>query len=197
VFEVSEEKLDRLGQMEKRLSSIAGRDPADAVHEIVLELFGFDYDYVPVLRGKREGLTNREILSEELRKLPALTMEHVCPLLLHLFGTNLEGIVSIEKAPISIRSKDNWVKRHRGDLVMITGGHEDLEVLVTPTEEFMTVNGNEFLPEDLLKRLINIGYQNRDGHAFYADPEGEPVSDDFKTLTIRTITEYFEEHPHR
>ncbi|MCW1928121.1 hypothetical protein [Bhargavaea beijingensis] len=193
---MTERKLNRIDEMEKRLAAIGDRDPAEAVHDIVQDLFGFDYDRVPVLRGKREGLTNQEILLAELKKLPSLTADHLCPLLLHLFGTNLKGIVSIEEAPISIRSKENWVKRHDGDLVMITGGYEDLDVLVAPTEEFMTVNGDEYLPDKLLDRLIAIGYVNRNGHAFYADPEGKPVSDDFKTLTIRTITEYFEENPY-
>ncbi|EMR07339.1 hypothetical protein C772_00355 [Bhargavaea cecembensis DSE10] len=194
---MAEKRPNRLDELETRLAAIGGRNPADAVHEIIKDLFGFDYDIVPVLRGKKEGLTNRELLAEELEKLPSLTVGHLCPLLLRMFGTNLEGIVSIERSPISIRSKENWVKRHDGDLVMITGGYEDLDVLVTPTEEFMTVNGNEYLPEDLLDRLIEIGYENRDGHAFYADPEGKPVTDDFKTLTIRTITEYFDAHPYQ
>ncbi|MFC7365076.1 MULTISPECIES: hypothetical protein [Bhargavaea] len=197
VDEVTDRKLNRMDEMERRLAAIGDRDVGDAVHDIVQELFGFDYDVVPVLRGRKEGLTNREMLSEELRKLPALDVEHLCPLLLHMFGTNLQGIVSIEQSRISIRSKENWVKRHEGDLVMITGGFEDLDVLVTPTEEFMTVNGNEYLPEELLMRLIEIGYENRNGHAFYADPEGRPVADDFKTMTIRTITEYFDENPYQ
>lgn len=192
---MNEKKRNRLDEMEKRLAAIGDSEPADVVHDIVQDLFGFDYDYVPILRGKKDGLTNREMLSAELEKLPSLTVEHLCPLLLHMFGTNLEGIVNIEQSPISIRSKENWVKRHQGDLVMITGGYEDLDVLVTPTEEFMTVNGNEYLPAELLERLIRIGYENRNGHAFFADPEGKPVPDEFKTRTILTITEYFDEHP--
>lgn len=76
---------------------------------------------------------------------------------------------------------------------MITGGYEDLDILITPTEEYMTVNGCEYLPDELIDQLIQIGYINRDGHAFYVSPDGKPVPDAFKTETIQTIIGYFEE----
>ncbi|WP_040228471.1 hypothetical protein [Bhargavaea cecembensis] len=189
---------DRIQQLEDRLERMYGNDLDSAAEEICLavkDLFGFDYHRIPVLIEKREDVANCEFLAEKLKELPELTAEHVCPLLLRLFGTNLEGIVAMEKAPISIRSKENWVKRHDGDLVMITGGHRDLDVIVSPTEAYMTVTGNERLPDELLDLLVEIGFERRDGHAFHEEPDGKPVPVEFKTATIRTITDYFEEHP--
>ncbi|MET3575207.1 hypothetical protein ACFFIY_08990 [Bhargavaea ullalensis] len=189
---------DRIQLLDETLAGLDGKDRMAASEEIcraVKELFGFDYHRIPILLEVDEEQSNCSVLAEELKNLPALTGEHVRPLLLRMFGTNLDGIVAIEKAPVSIRSKDNWVKRHDGDLVMITGGYRDLDVVVSPTDEFVTVTGNEHLSEELIRRLESIGYVKRDGHAFYEDPEGKPIPVDFKTKTIATITEYFEEFP--
>ena len=195
---MSTEEKDRIQLLEERLERLDEHDRMAAAEEIfaaVNELFGFDYHRIPVLLEYRADLSNCGILAAELEKLPALTGEHVRPLLLKMFGTNLDGIVAIEKAPISIRSKDNWVKRHEGDLVMITGGYRDLDVVVSPTEAFVTVTGCERLPDELIRRLEQIGYVERDGHAYHEEPDGQPIPVEFKTETIMAITRYFEEFP--
>ncbi|WP_343063238.1 hypothetical protein [Halobacillus locisalis] len=112
-----------------------------------------------------------------------------------IFGVNLDGISSLEKAGISLFSKEQWIMQSEKDLFAVYTGVTDVDVYILPTEYFTEQTGLTTLPEALQERLKAIGYSyNEDvGGYYYAEPNGESVPDAFKGQTLGTLAGFIQE----
>ncbi|MFC0524445.1 hypothetical protein ACFFGV_12795 [Pontibacillus salicampi] len=113
-----------------------------------------------------------------------------------IFGTNLDGISSLEGSGVSIYSKGQWITHYQTDLFVVHTGITDIEVWVYPTEYFQKQTGLTELPTELKHKLKALGFYYNDelGTLYYKDPNDTSVPDDFKGQTLGIIIDYIKEY---
>ncbi|MDG5473287.1 hypothetical protein P6709_16165 [Jeotgalibacillus sp. ET6] len=114
-----------------------------------------------------------------------------------IFGINLDGISGLEKARVSLYSKNQWISQTDRDLFVVHTGKGDVDVWVYPTAYFTEHTGETTLPQVLQEKLTALGfaYNSQLDAFYYANHENVSVPDAFKGQTmgavISTIAEYY------
>lgn len=121
---------------------------------------------------------------------------HIRALINDIFGVNLDGISQLEKAGISIWSKEQWILHSDKDLFEVRTGSTDVDVYIVPTNYFIEQTGLTELPESLQESLTTIGYWYNDeiGAYYYEEPNGNSVPDSFKGQTLGTLAQYIQKN---
>lgn len=103
-----------------------------------------------------------------------------------IFGTNLDGISSLENSGIGLFSKGQWINQSNEDLFVVHTSDDDVDVKIYPTDYFKKRTGLDELPSELQDSLKELGYYFNEeiGAYYYADPDGQSVSDSFKGQTL-------------
>ncbi|KIL47115.1 hypothetical protein [Jeotgalibacillus campisalis] len=106
-----------------------------------------------------------------------------------VFGINLDGISGLEKARVSLYSKNQWITQTDRDLVVVHTGRGDVDVWIYPTAYFKEKTGLQELPPVLQEKLKALGFTyNEQLDAFYyANDKGVSVSDAFKGQTMGAV----------
>ena len=106
------------------------------------------------------------------------------------FRCNLDGIDSLEKARISLYSKNQWIIQSDRDLFVVHTGTGDVDVKVFPTDFFTEQTGLTDLPNDLQQSLISLGYSfnQQVGSYSFSNPTGLAIPDAFKGQTMGAIS---------
>ncbi|MFV2047970.1 hypothetical protein ACEWK1_11400 [Metabacillus sp. YM-086] len=109
-----------------------------------------------------------------------------------IFGTNLDGISTLENSGIGLFSKGQWINQSSEDLFVVHTSDDDVDVKIYPTDYFKNRTGLDELPSELQESLIELGYYYNEeiGAYYYADPDGQSVPDFFKGQTLGLLTKY-------
>lgn len=109
-----------------------------------------------------------------------------------IFGTNLDGISSLENSRIGLFSKGQWINQSSEDLFVVHTSDDDVDVKIYPTEYFKKRTGLDELPSELQESLKKLGfYFNEEiGAYYYAEPNGQSVPDSFKGQTLGLLTRF-------
>ncbi|MFD2215055.1 hypothetical protein [Metabacillus endolithicus] len=109
-----------------------------------------------------------------------------------IFGTNLDGISTLENSGIGLFSKGQWINQSSEDLFVVHTSDDDVDVKIYPTDYFKKRTGLDELPSDLQDSLKELGYYfNKEiGAYYYADPHGQSVPDSFKGQTLGLLIGY-------
>ncbi len=195
-------KTTKVEMMDKHINTYEGKINSSELHSIVKTIFGFDLDKMPILAKeiaeplKEHALTgytiplSRIVMDTFLKKLGKdVTPENIRKIINQIFGTNLEGISSLEGAKISLFSKGQWITRNNKDLFEVHTGIGDIDVWIIPSKYLTEQTGLEELPTELKQSLDSIGYYYDEaiGSYYYSNPTGKAVPDDFKGQTIGAI----------
>ncbi|WP_079477620.1 hypothetical protein [Halobacillus salinus] len=161
-------------------------------------------DYIT--EGVEASLKHKEVDVLELPKVKIMDLylksvdgdlpgAEVRVLINDIFGINLDGISRLEKAGISLWSKEQWIMHSDHDLFEVRTGRTDVDVYIVPTDYFTEQTGLTELPEDLQEKLKAIGYwYNEDiGAYYYAEPNGNSVPDPFKGQTLGTLAQFIQQ----
>lgn len=200
-------QMNKAQIMDAYLKSFGGEITGDVIHKIILYMFEIDLDAVSLLLdGGKETLATaqnteagtslysgplpRAVMDSRLTEYGGhITGPEIRSMLNQLFGVNLDAISSLEKARISLFSKDQWIVQHEHDLFVVYTGEGDVDVKVYPTSYFMEQTGQNELPAELRHTLQSLGYQldAKRTSCYYADPDGQAVPDTFKGQTMGAI----------
>ncbi|UGB30644.1 MULTISPECIES: hypothetical protein [Bacillaceae] len=109
-----------------------------------------------------------------------------------IFGTNLDGISTLENSGIGLLSKGQWINQSSEDLFVVHTSNDDVDVKIYPTDYFKKQTGLEELPIELQESLKKLGYSFNEeiGAYYYADPHGQSVPDFFKGQTLGILTRF-------
>ncbi|UHA61379.1 hypothetical protein KDJ21_006910 [Metabacillus litoralis] len=109
-----------------------------------------------------------------------------------IFGTNLDGISTLENSGIGLFSKGQWINQSSEDLFVVHTSDDDVDVRIYPTDYFKKRTGLGELPAELQDSLKQLGYYfNEEVSAFYyADPDGQSVLDSFKGQTLGILMKF-------
>jgi len=109
-----------------------------------------------------------------------------------IFGTNLDGISTLENSGIGLFSKGQWINQSSEDLFVVHTSDDDVDVKIYPTDYFKKRTGLDELPSDLQDSLKELGYYFNEeiGAYYYADPHGQSVPDRFKGQTLGLLIGY-------
>ncbi|WP_246073116.1 hypothetical protein [Paenibacillus dokdonensis] len=193
--------------MDAYFKSFRGEITGDVIHKSILHIFEINLDAVSLLLdGEKEALAAaqnteagtspysgslaRAVMDSRLTVYGGLiTGPEIRSMLNQMFGVNLDAISSLEKARISLFSKDQWIVQHEHDLFVVYTGEGDVDVKVYPTSYFVEQTGQNELPAELRHILQSLGYQldANQKTCYYADPDGQAVPDAFKGQTMGAI----------
>lgn len=181
------EGMTKVEMMDNYFDSYEEKIRSSVICKVVNQVFKFDLDAMPLSRATIDSYLDhyeKKVTGSEIRKMVN-----------QIFGINLDGIASLEKARISLYSKDQWVVQNDNDLFVIYTGTGDVDVKVFPTEYFTDQTGIEELPNNLQQSLKSLGYSydEKIGSYYFSNPTGEAVPDVFKGKTIKAIIEVI--HP--
>jgi len=191
--------------MDKYINTYGEQISAAKIFNVVSEIFGINLDKVSILDKKNAeslqvptnidtSITSPSRLAIDMRLShlkKEITGEEVRKILNQTFGINLDGIASLERQRISLFSKGQWILQNDKDLIIVHTGIEDVDVKILPTDFFTKQTGLEELPIDLQHSLSRLGYRYDEqirGY-FYADPDGQPIPDNFKGQSLGAIIE--------
>lgn len=106
-----------------------------------------------------------------------------------IFGVNLNGISTLERAQLAISSKGQWIVKSDTDLFILESSLDDVDVSVYVTPYFEQVTGSSALPASLVKSLTGMGftYIEESQVLYYKDPNNQSVPDAFKGRVLGTI----------
>ncbi len=188
--------MKKAEMMDKHLESYGKRISSSEICHVVDLIFKINLDETPILSKEKEEVdgisssTGREIIDYHLNQYDGdITGAEIRKIINEIFGVNLEGISSLERARISLYSKGQWIVRHEKDLFVVYTGASDIDVKVYPTNYFTEQTGLVELPSDLQHALTSIGYHfdEKIGSYYFSNPTGEAVPDAFKGKTMGAI----------
>ncbi|MCM3409943.1 hypothetical protein [Metabacillus litoralis] len=109
-----------------------------------------------------------------------------------IFGTNLDGISTLENSGIGLFSKGQWINQSNEDLFVVHTSDDDVDVKIYPTDYYKKSTGLDELPSELQESLKKLGYSFNEeiGAYYYADPDGQSVPDYFKGQTLGLLTRF-------
>lgn len=180
--------ISKIELMDKWVPS-AKKIDSEGVCTIVNLLFGFDLKTKTVFSASNPdsplSVINSYLESHEFN----VTGADIRKMINEVFAINLGAIASLEKARMSLFSKNQWMVRHEQDLFVVHTGDDDVDAWVYPTEYFKERTGENELPDELQEALTHLGYSFNDkiGSYYYANPTGEAVPDAFKGQTMGAI----------
>lgn len=113
-----------------------------------------------------------------------------------IFGVNLNGIDSLEKARLSLYSKGQWMANNSTDIFVLITGKGDIDVRVGVTDYYKEKTATDQLPDEIKDFLSSLGftYQSSDNTYLYINPTGESVPDSFKGQLIGKLVTYIQVH---
>ncbi|MFD0696139.1 hypothetical protein ACFQZT_18870 [Paenibacillus sp. GCM10027628] len=113
-----------------------------------------------------------------------------------IFGVNLDGIASLDKARLSIFSKGQWISRNDTDIFVLYTGRGDVDLKVCATLYLIEKIGSDQFPSELHDFLTEKGFSyDEEMKAYhYSNPTGQSVSDAFKGQLIGTLITYIKDH---
>lgn len=108
-----------------------------------------------------------------------------------IFGVNLNGISTLERAQLAISSKGQWIVKSDTDLFILESSLDDVDVSVYVTPYFEQLTGSSESPESLVKSLTEMGftYIEESQVLYYKDSNNQSVPDAFKGQVLKTILE--------
>lgn len=196
--------MSKIAIMDKYLDSNGEKISSSLICEAVESIFHINLDKAPVLiEGEIQeglsstggGLTSREAIDSCLNQFGEnITGADIRGIINGIFGINLDGIVHLEGARISLYSKNQWIVHQEKDLFVVHTGTGDIDAKVYPTTYFMEQTGIEELPTDLQHSLIDLGYSYNEeiGSFYYTNPASKAVPDSFKGQTMAAIRKVIE-----
>ncbi|NRF95568.1 hypothetical protein HQN89_32540 [Paenibacillus frigoriresistens] len=106
-----------------------------------------------------------------------------------IFGVNLVGISSLDKARLSLFSKGQWMSKNDSDIFAVVVEKGDMDLRVEATPYFIKKIGTSKLPDELDVFLKNLGFTlDTETNVYkYSSQTGESVPDSFKTKLIGTL----------
>jgi hypothetical protein len=202
-----EQHTSKAQQMDHYLESIGVPFGYPEVQHIVQSLFGIDLDTKTLLSAEgKEALALLPVKTNHplARTLLQSTIENsskqlngaeIRQIINQFFGINLDAISALEKARVSIYSKEQWIVQQPRDLFVVHTDPSDITVKIYPTPYFIENTGREELPKALQQALAGLGYEydEKEGSSSFANPTGEPVEDAFKGRTIGAITQVIQQ----
>lgn len=113
-----------------------------------------------------------------------------------IFGFNVRGIESLEKARLSLYSKGRWMTKNDTDIFMVITARGDVHINATVTNHYVEMTGSDQFPVEMQKFLTGLGfiYEADDKMYHFTSPTGESVSDAFKDQLIGTLVRYIAQH---
>ncbi|WP_235950516.1 hypothetical protein [Heyndrickxia shackletonii] len=181
--------LSKIEAMDKWVNSFAGNLDSEGICKIINLLFGFDLK-TKTVSSASSSVSSLSVINSYLEAHEFnVTGADIRKMINEMFGINLDAIASLEKARISLFSKNQWMVRHEQDLFVVHTGDNDVDAWVYPTEYFKEHTGKIELPEELQQDLIQLGYTFNDkvGGYYYSNPTGKAVPDAFKGQTMGAI----------
>lgn len=171
--------------MDNLMDSYKERFSASEILTIIRQVFKLDLESVSELPAlPRAALdayleqVGNKVTGAEIRKMVNQT-----------FSINLDALSALERAKISLFSKNQWMVRHDNDLFAVHTGAGDIDVRISPTDYFMEQTASKALPADLINALVALGYRREEnlGSCYFSNSAGEPVPDAFKGQTMMAI----------
>jgi hypothetical protein len=182
--------------MDGYLDGCGGKLNSFEIFRVVKQVFGIDLNALSVLSQEEMATSStplsRVVIDSYLNHYEKeMTGVEIRTMINHFFGVNLDGIASLEKARISLYSKDQWIIQSDRDLFIVHTGTGDVDVKVFPTVYFTEQTGLEELPNDLQQSLIRLGYSFdvKIGSYYFSNPTGQAIPDAFKGQTMGAIVE--------
>ena len=136
------------------------------------------------------GLTKNAVMDRHIKECDyQLSGAKNRDLINQIFGVNLNGISSLERAQLAISSKGQWIVKSDTDLFILESSLDDVDVSVYVTPYFEQVTGSSELPASLVEKLTKMGftYIEESQVLYYKDPNNQSVPDAFKGQVLGTI----------
>ncbi|PSL41772.1 hypothetical protein B0H99_10115 [Planomicrobium soli] len=171
-------------------SSISCGIESSEICNAINRIFGIDIDLAPVLHPDYAFLDSRTAIDSYLKKHGNKQGgPEIRQIIQQLFGMNLAGIAELYKDRIDLYSKDQWMVQNDLALFLVHTGKKDIDVRIIPTDYFIKKTGMEVVPPSLQEALAPLGYSyiESEQHLYYKDPDGQPVSGEFKIKTMKAI----------
>lgn len=113
-----------------------------------------------------------------------------------IFGVNLVGIDSLEKAKLALYSKGQWIVKSDADIFLLLVGKGDIDASVGVTNLYVELTGSDQLPVEIQEFLTGLGFTyNSDDNMYHCtSPTGESFPDAFKGRLIGTLVGYIAQH---
>ena len=140
-------------------------------------------------------LTKNEVMDRYIKEYDyTLSGAQNRDLINQIFGVNLKGISSLERAQLAISSKGQWIVKSETDLFILESSLDDVDVSVYVTPYFESMTGSNELPASLITKLTNLGftYIEESQVLYYKDPNNQSVPDAFKGQVLGTILKTIE-----
>ncbi|XQY91624.1 hypothetical protein ACNRWW_19365 [Metabacillus sp. HB246100] len=213
------DNMSKVNAMDSYLKTYSQKLTGSKVREIVQQIYKIDLDAISDLGAGTKQSTYPAMITNNIEQLlnveevdtyiSTLSKSDIMDLYVEarqyditpselrivinlIFGTNLDGIPSLEHSGIGLFSKGQWINQSNEDLFIIHTSDDDVDVRIYPTDYFKERTGLHELPTSLQDSLQQMGYTfNEDvGAYYYADPNGQSVADSFKGQTLGVLIKY-------
>lgn len=213
------ENMSKVNAMDTYIRSFPKDLTGSRVREIVHQIYKIDLDAISDLGAGTKQVVYPELITSSIQQIVDvddidsyihnLSKSEVMDLYLEsyhhelapsdirvainiIFGTNLDGISSLENSGIGLFSKGQWINQSNEDLFVVHTSDDDVDVKIYPTDYFKDRTGLDELPSELQDSLKQLGYYFNDevGAYYYADPDGKSVPDYFKGQTLGLLAKF-------
>ncbi|TWT25902.1 hypothetical protein [Planomicrobium sp. CPCC 101110] len=161
------------------------------VCEAVKSVFGIDIGLAAVLHADYADLVYPRAAIEKYLKQDSTRTDgsEIRTMIKLLFGINLVGIAELYKDRIALYSKNQWIVKNDQALFLVRTGKKDIDVKILSTPYFQKQTNLSEMPLSLQQALAPLGYSynEKEQTLDYIDPDGQPVSGQFKVQTMKTI----------
>lgn len=173
------------------LEPIGTEITSSEICEAVNSVFGIDIDLAAVLHPDYADLVHPRAAIEKYLKQDGTGTDgaEIRTMIKLLFGINLVGIAELYKDRIALYSKNQWIVKNDQALFLVHTGKKDIDVKILSTPYFQEQTNLSEMPLSLQQALAPLGYSfnEKEQTLDYIDPDGQPVSGQFKVQTMKTI----------